>query len=405
MVPSAWWFRALILTISSLVAAQDATSTSLTSTSSASVCYSTCAATPLTDPSFENGSSAWKYSTGASLVTNDAANAYDGSSYVSLNGISDGSYYSVYQTMPSICPGALYAVTGHIKILAAPDSSTGVSCIMDLRIDGQYMASASLTSTGGWVSFTGSRPIYAYSATLNIAIVCSGNSASNYPVQVLVDDISLTLQSARPTTACIAPTPATWYTVAKSSSTTTSTSIVISTTATTTKTTETTTSSAVSTSSTSAAGTYIVSVSTGGSKKKRQSGVFLTSSGSSSSDCAAGLAWTLTNGQMYSSEGGYISTESGTANGLLKPYMPAKAISTTFALVNNYLVWSDESFANHQAIFCSSTEGLVGVYDGNVPNDCSVVQVGLFAGKQYLKHQSHSSKRYAFIVKRRTDRF
>lgn len=94
-------------------------------------------------------------------------------------------------------------------------------------------------------------------------------------------------------------------------------------------------------------------------KRQSQPDAYLTADGNTTADVTLATQYSLTNGQLSSIDGRYISTTSGT------PYEPFAvsstlgSISTTFAVVNTELSWKSSAFDNGDAQFYSQPAGVV----------------------------------------------
>jgi hypothetical protein len=99
-------------------------------------------------------------------------------------------------------------------------------------------------------------------------------------------------------------------------------------------------------------------------------------------DCSLATPFNFTDGTL-SSGGNLVSTDLGIAYEPFWTLPTAGAITTTFALENDILVWSNVDFINFNAEFCQDDGGQVwAVFDAAAPPfNCAPVYLVAFAGK------------------------
>ncbi|KUJ10336.1 uncharacterized protein LY89DRAFT_675187 [Mollisia scopiformis] len=78
----------------------------------------------------------------------------------------------------------------------------------------------------------------------------------------------------------------------------------------------------------------------------------------SNTTCSYSTAsFTITNGQLSTSDGRFLSTTDGVTWMAFQASSPAEAISTQFTIDGNgYLVWSNSAFVGDTALFCEDEE-------------------------------------------------
>lgn len=93
-------------------------------------------------------------------------------------------------------------------------------------------------------------------------------------------------------------------------------------------------------------------------KRTAQGPFYLTADGNTTIDSTQATQYTIISGQLSSTNGRYISTTPGTLNQPFAVLSTLESISTTFAVQNSGLVWSNSAFDNGVVTFFSTPAGV-----------------------------------------------
>ena len=168
-------------------------STTPTMTSATPTPTTTCAANKPTqaiiNPSFETDLSGtgtyvqpWVLSSSASVLA-DGANAYDGTHFAALNGVTTITT-SLSQSLTGLSPGASYILQYHYNMEV---SSPTAPCKLSVMIGGQVVdtLSSMTVQSAGWMTSTVKYTPAAPSAVLEFDLTCSGSVQSTWGLDAI----------------------------------------------------------------------------------------------------------------------------------------------------------------------------------------------------------------------------
>ncbi len=101
---------------------------------------------------------------------------------------------------------------------------------------------------------------------------------------------------------------------------------------------------------------------------------YLNPGGGTVAQCNEAESFLLSNGQLIG-DTGPISTSENVASSDFTASSPNDTISTTFEIRGDELFWLNPSFQNGVASFCTRSGVLVGVYNGQPPDNCVPVRI------------------------------